>query len=296
MRLLILCLLTALAGCAQHPANDPLGTPMQSPEARALDSLRRGDYRETLRLNGEILKENPKKRVAQIGVGEAWLGLGEPRPALAAFEAVLKDDPNDTQALEGCGLARLGLRDYARAEQDLLRVLVAQPQSWRALNGLGLVADMRGRYEEAQAWYEKALNANEDEATIYNNYGYSQLMAGQYYRAELLLNQAVAHAPGNGRLRNNLIQAVAWQGDYERALGLRGDIPLHVALNNVGYIAVLRNDRTTAIRLFQEAIDASPNWYRTAAANLERLRQAALVEAAAANAPEPATDASLSRR
>jgi Flp pilus assembly protein TadD len=70
------------------------------------------------------------------------------------------------------------------------------------------------------------------------------------------------------RLHNNLLLAIAWQGDYVRAVAVRGSIPLSVALNNVGYVALLRNDNAAAAKLFQQALDASSSWYPRAAANL----------------------------
>jgi Flp pilus assembly protein TadD len=292
MRLLLMLLVTcltviALAGCASKKTQPLVMAPAATPEQKAALNLRRGDYREALRLYGEILKEEPKpkRRVALLGVGEAWLGLGNARAALSAFAEVLKEDEENIDALEGCGLAHLGLHDYRSAEAELQRVLAVRPQSWRAMNGLGLIADMKSQYHDAQRWYEQALNVNEDEPSIYNNYGYSLVMAGEYKRAELLLNQALNRTPDNERVRNNLMQAVAWQGEYERAVGLRGGMPLHVALNNVGYIAALRQDHRAAARFYQQALDLSPSWYKTAALNLERLRESGRLAAAAKAAP-----------
>jgi len=78
MRLLTVLLLAALAGCAHRPAADVPAGPQRTPEESAAASARRGDYREAVRLYGEILKEHPRQRVARLGLGEAWLGLGSP--------------------------------------------------------------------------------------------------------------------------------------------------------------------------------------------------------------------------
>ena len=45
-------------------------------------------------------------------------------------------------------------------------------------------------------------------------------------------------------------------------------LPRYAAVNNVGYIAMLRKDRETAIRYFNEAIDEKPSYYETAERNL----------------------------
>lgn len=276
----LLTVLAVLGGCAHH-APVPAQAVTPSPAENAAQTLLHRDFREALRQYDILHKAVPADPGAAIGLGEAWLGLGEARPALTVFTEFLAQHPLDADGMEGLGLAYLGLQDYPHAQEYLERVLLQRPQSWRALNGLGLVADMEANYPKAKARYEQALAARPDEPSIYNNHGYSRLMAGDFPGAEVLLAQAVRLSPGNARLRNNLMQAVARQGDYRRALSLRGDIPRHEALNNVGYIAWLRQDKKEARRFFEQAIDISPGWYHAAAANLERLEQ----ETAAASPP-----------
>jgi Flp pilus assembly protein TadD len=267
--------LLALGGCAHRPMESPAttATPAVPPEVLAADALQRRDYREAARQYDALYRETPENRSVGLGLGEAWLGLGEAQPAFVVFEEVLARHPQDVDALEGVGLAHLGLQRYEQARETLQLVLAQRPGRWRALNGLGLIADMRANYPEAATWYMKALRARHDEPALYNNFGYSRLMAGDYAGAESMLAQAVRLSPGNLRLRNNLMQAVAWQGDYRRALSLRGEVPRHEALNNIGYVAWLRRDVASARRLFQQALDDSPSWYQAAASNLEQLEQ-----------------------
>jgi Flp pilus assembly protein TadD len=268
---------TASSGCAHllpssMSQQDVAGQQADADAARALQS---GNYLDALGLYRERVVDAPKDKAALLGLGESCLGLGQPEAALAAFGQVLALEKASPEALEGSGLAWLGLHQEDKAAEILQQV---PPRHWRALNALGLIADMKGRYKDAEAWYGKALQASNSEAAIYNNYGYSRIMAHDFDKAETLLNRALELSPNNSRIRNNLMQAVAWQGKYEVAVGMRGDIPRYVALNNVGYIAWLRGEDVAAARMFQDAIDSDPTWYSLAAANLDRLKQSQTVQ------------------
>lgn len=59
--------------------------------------------------------------------------------------------------------------------------------------------------------------------------------------------------------------------------------PREEALNNIGYIALLKKDYRSAISYFEQALEASPRWYPRAAANLERARQEAAAARSAAS-------------
>lgn len=261
-----------LAGCASNPQKN-LGDDPVRLQAQAEQALKGGDYTTAARTYREWLDQAPEQPVALRGLGESFIGLGEAQAAADTFSAVLKKDPDDFDALEGRGLALIGLQHDDEAERDLLKVLGKYPERWRALNGMGLVSDMRGQIDAARGWYETAMALRKNEPTLYNNYGYSRMMAHDYAGAEQLFRQGLRLQPGMIRLRNNLVLAIAWQGDYERAVEARGDVPLHVALNNTGYIALLRADYEDAMKLFQRAIDTSPSWYERAAANLETARR-----------------------
>lgn len=271
---LTISLALGVSACASHPTKTSpqavtVSTDQQDQAKAALD---KGEYNDAVTRYSEMLKLAPGNRNYLIGLGEAYLGLGQAQPAQDAFKQVLLRSPADLDAMEGSGLAYMGQEQPEQAWTLLAQVVQRDPQAWRSMNTLGLICDLNNQYSAAMAWYERALNAQDKEAVIYNNYGYSRIMAHDFAQAETLLNYGLKLDPSNIRLRNNLIQAIAWQGQYDRALTMRGDIPLHVALNNVGYIAMLRKDMSGAAGLFQKALDASPTWYAMAAANLDSAR------------------------
>lgn len=262
-----------LAGCASKPsAPDTLLTPAQVREQAMLAS-QYGNHAAAIAAWQEALRTDPKQREALLGLGHAYLALGESREALSWFDRRLRDDAKDADAQEGRALTLLGSGRQAEATTVLRTLASGTPVRWRSCNALGLLADLDGDWPQALHWYELALQANPDEVAVLNNLGYSRLMARDYADAETRLSQALALAPEAPRLRGNLVLAIAWQGDYDRALRHARQWQSEPgALNNVGYIALLRGDLDLAIRYFEQALERSPTWYPRAAANLERAR------------------------
>lgn len=274
MRTLLLACTLLLTACAgkQAPVDD---TPSLADIRRQADlAWQYGNYSAAIDGYRAILQTDSTNRDALIGIGNAWLGLGDSAHALIAFEAVLKLEPGAIDALEGRGLARLGSGQHAdQASVDFEAVLAIDPLRWRALNGMAMQADLLGQYDAARAWYTRAIAARPEEATLWNNYGWSRVMAHDYVEAEQLLGEALARK-SSLRFNANLAVAIAWQGDYERALHTaRRTATDYAAYNDIGYIALLRGDTAIAIDYFQEAIDRNPSWFERAATNLERAKQ-----------------------
>lgn len=272
---LLTCLVaTTLGGCAGREEaeavaeEDPVVRTRQRVELAArygADAPAMDAYRATLR-------DDPVNRDALIGTGEILLRYGDAAGALRAFENVLERSPDDLDAREGRALAALGLGRHASAREQVAAVLAADAQRWRMHNAAGMLEDLAGNYAQAQESYRAALALRPDEPVLWNNLGWSQLMARDYPAAEQSLREGLARGR-NERLVNNLVLAVAWQGDYGRALRVAGDaLPVHEAYNNVGYVAMLREDYAEAESYFRKAIDTSPGWFAQAAANLERVQ------------------------
>lgn len=198
---------------------------------------------------------------------------------LVVFDQVLARDVADRDAQEGRGLALLNLGRLEAAGEQLAAVMASSRQRWRSLNGLGLVLDMQGQSVAAQQHYREAAALQPGHPLILNNMGYSRMMAQDYAAAEALFREGLRAAPDGAYLQSNLVLAIAWQGEYGRALveAMRRQ-PREEALNNIGYIALLKKDYRAAISYFEQALEASPRWYPRAASNLERAKQ----EAAAA--------------
>lgn len=274
----VMAVVAVMAGCASRQSAKDAPKAIISPEqvrVEAEQAVKYGDYAGALGAWQKLLAKTPDDVVALRGVGEVYSAVGEHALALTAYDKVLGLLPTDTEAQEGRGLALLALGRHEEARRQLEQLQQGAPSRWRTLNAMGLLLDLEGK--RAQAWhsYESALALQPGNPLILNNMGYSLLMAQDYAGAERLFSDGLRGAPDGAYLHANLVLAIAWQGDYARAVTEASRRQAREeALNNVGYVALLRKDYKLAIRYFEQAIEASPRWYPRAAANLERARKA----------------------
>ena len=242
--------------------------------AKAETSLSQGKSSDALFYYQEILKAEPGDREALIRCGQIYLNVGLPELAEEHYARVLAANADDVEALEGRGFSRIRLYQYRQAKSDLQRASSLDANRWNAWNGLGVVADMEGQYEQAGDYYRKGLGVLPNYPPLINNLGYSLIMAHRYQEAEKVLRSGLLYDPDFHRLKNNLGIALAWQGKYQVALVTMAPvIGEALAYNNVGYIAMLREDYEKATEFFEMALKSSPTYYLRAAQNLDRARQ-----------------------
>jgi Flp pilus assembly protein TadD len=100
----------------------------------------------------------------------------------------------------------------------------------------------------------------------------SLLLQRRYREATDMFQKALAADPGLGIARANLRIALAWQGRYDEALIGAASAERANALNNVGYIAMLRGDYQAAQKYLAQALTGSPTYQEQAARNLDMLK------------------------
>lgn len=278
----LLCSLLLLPGCAtlgQQAGKTEASVAKKSEKnsalyAKAEEALSQGKSSDALFYYQEILKAEPRDREALIRCGGIYLDVGLPELAENHYARVLEIDADDMDALEGRGFSRIKLHQYGKARSDLQRASALDAKRWNAWNGLGVIADMEGQYDLAGEYYRKGLEVLPNYPPLINNLGYSLIMAHRYQEAERVLRSGLLYDPDFLRLKNNLGIALAWQGKYRQALDtLAPAIGEALAYNNVGYIAMLREDYEKATQYFELALKSSPNYYLRAAQNLDRVRQ-----------------------
>lgn len=271
-----------VAGCAGDPTGMAGGTAdtgrqqVGADQRNAVLAQAEGDLRERkldTALNGflSVLNAYPDDPRAHAGVAETHLALGNGELALKAYDAWPAPMAGRADAFQGRGIAHLLLGEEAAARADLTKAVEADPSLWRAWNALGLINDRIRNWAQADQCYQKAAQANPGAAEILNNRGYSLVQRGDYAAAVPLLNQALRLDPTLEAARNNLTLASALQGRYEGALtAIPADV-LPVALNNVGYAALLRGDYASAEVYLTRAIQSSPRHFEKANENLRWL-------------------------
>jgi Tfp pilus assembly protein PilF len=222
---------------------------------------------------GKALKQEPDNFQARLGLAEAKLGLHRLMEALEGFESVMESDSYRARALQGRGIT-LALLGREELSLPLLRQAVEEdPSLWRAWNAIGRSHALRGDVQQALASYDRALLSNAQAAPVHNNRGMALIAAMRYVDAEAAFRRAIAIAPELEVARMNLRLALAWQGRYEEAIAelARGDAPR--VLNNIGFVAMEKGDFGKAKLFFTKAMEISPSYYPTAAANLEYLEE-----------------------
>jgi Flp pilus assembly protein TadD len=277
----VAALALALAACAgTEPAHEPL-IEQQLPIPRQLEladaALQAGRQREAMERYELILRDAPDHLQARLGLGEAHLAGGASREALAAFTTVLeapgigRHREIEAAARQGQGIALLRLDRLAEAHAVLHEVATSDPTLWRAWNALGQSFDSAQEWEQARASYEQALWAAPDAARIHNNLGVSLLRAGAPAAAIDQFGKALGLAPDLAIAQANLRLALAFEGRYLEALAGVPEGELPEALNNVGYIALVRGDHARAEAYFLRALEASPSFFEPAWRNLQYL-------------------------
>lgn len=223
--------------------------------------------------------------------GEVMLGLGNPKEALARFQSLQTEQAYSARAYQGMGLALAALSDFNTAEPQLERAVAADPTLWRAWMALGRVHDSNRNWAEAQAAYDKALGIQPGSPIVINNIGMSLMLQHRYAEAAQQFQRALEADPTMEMTRTNLRIALAWQGKYDEALVGAQGAGRADALNNVGYVALLRGDQQTAQSFFSQALENSPTFHERAARNLETLKLLAKSKASQENGPaSPPTD------
>lgn len=195
--------------------------------------------------------------------------------AAAEFTALGPDATVAARADQGLGLARLRLNDNDAAIVALDRAVAKDPSLIRAWIARGVAADRARDWAEADIAYARALGLDQNSATALTNRGYSRLLRGQFAEAATDLQQAIAIDPKLEVARTNLRLARAMAGDYKSAFVGSNKADLARDLNTVGFAAMARGDYGIAESYFTRAMQISPQFDRTAWANLEYLKQLA---------------------
>lgn len=233
-------------------------------------------------------QQNPRFQLLRA---EYLLAVGQLEQAVVALQTLLNGEQGlngeeGARAAQGLGLALLRQREVAAAVEALTAAVRQNPALWRAWNALGVAHDQLGQWAQAEAAYAQALAAQSGAAEVHSNRGYSRLLQNRAEEAVADLELAATHLPENETVRTNLQLALALAGRYEAALALSGTPSPEAkspgakspgaesprtwarALNNVGYAALLREDRETARALLSRALEASDVYYARAANNL----------------------------
>lgn len=211
----------------------------------------------------------------QLRDAELALARDDLAGAVTAFAALHDDPAVAARAWQGSGIAALRRGQLAEAGAALDTALNLDQGLARAWNARGVLADRKRDWSGAEAAYSRAIAADPALQAALNNRGYSRLLQRRFAEAEADLALAVKLDPALNAARTNLRLARAMQGHYEEAFVGSTREGLAADLNTVGFAAMSRGDDATAEVYFNRALALNSRYDRTAAANLDYLKQRA---------------------
>jgi Flp pilus assembly protein TadD len=270
---------SGLVGCAASPGTQDTAAIVQAfaqpGVASRVDTARRaleqGQHAEAQRELEHVLRREPDNYEARLLLAETLLRTGQAEKALAHYTSTTASQRFKAAALQGIGLSLLRLGDEAEAVTQLRNALAVDGTLWRAYSALGWVHDARREWLQAELNYRRALALAPGSAVVHNNLGMSYLLQRRYPEAVDMFRRALDLDSELAAARANLRIALASQGHYGEALAGVSPAALPDALNDVGYLAMMRGDYEIAESYLSRAMHVSPSYHSLAARNLESL-------------------------
>lgn len=251
---------------------------------RAAAALAEHDIDLALYLYVQAVSLDPEDVSSLYAIGAIHQERGNMELAARAYARVVELDPGNALAQQGLGIAYFEARDLDNAAQHLHEAVSLDPTLWRAHNALGIIADMNKQYETAIENYTSAIEAQPKLASLRNNRGYSRYLSGRLDAAKQDFLAAIEIDSDYDRAWRNLGLVLAREQDYDGALSaMTHAVDKHIALNDIGYIAMLDGNYAVAQSFLEEAVIVSPRHYQTAQDNLAELQRRRSAQAAVAD-------------
>ena len=208
----------------------------KTPEASKQDHLKRGDvfardrkFAEAIVEYRSALRVDPKYAEAFVGLGEAYIGVGDIKTALASYTRAADLLPQNVDVQVKTGTMYLLRRAYVDAQTFANKALAQDPKNIVALILRANAMAGLSQVDEAIKEIQEAIQLEPNRGDLYANLGSVQASVGRREAAEAAFKQAVAVDPKSPRA--------------------------HSALGNF-YWSVRRRDEAEAA--FRKAVDLDP--------------------------------------
>lgn len=210
---------------------------------------------------------------AVLGLAESHLALGQTGEAVRLLGQI-KATPGDVDLArldQARGIAALRMKRPEEATRFLERAVATDPGLWRSWIALGRMHLDAGRKTDAAAAFLMAEQAAPDTASAHNDLGMAYLRLEHSDSALSHLQRALQIRPDHRVAQANLRIVKATKGDFRGAMAGVEPADRPDALNNAGYVALLKGNYELADKYLRRAIELSPTHHEIAVANLERI-------------------------
>jgi Tfp pilus assembly protein PilF len=265
-----------LSACATSGVTPPAAMAPQEVSPETIATVERavedGRYEDARLLLERALLAQPDHPRALLAMAEIRLAYKDFESAGKSFGALTDRPDVAAPAQQGLGIALLLQGRDKEAERALGQAVTLDAALWRAWNALGSYYDRQGAWERATESYGRALALQPDSAILHNNRGFSNLLRRNFEEAIADFSAALRLDPNLVPARENLRLALAWTGQYQQALFGVPQVDIGRALNNVGFVALLRGDLVAAESYLLRSMEIDPKFNRVANKNLEYLK------------------------
>ena len=149
--------------------------------------------------------------------GSLLVDAGQPKKALAVYDAALKDAPDDSDLLYARSLVYEKLGRIDDAEADLKHILSQDAENPEALNALGYMLTNHGTdYARAESYIRKSLKADPDNPAVLDSLGWVEYKRGHLDSARKHLEKAYKGSP-DPEIAAHLGEVRWKQGDHDAA-------------------------------------------------------------------------------
>ena len=272
---LVLCLISALAGC--NALNTPAGAKRAIDSVDAVDQtnmseimLTVGEPAEAVAYFTKASAAKPDRVDLKRGLGKSLMRAGQAAQAVQVWTAITALPEATDEDRTSLAEALIRANDWPRAAQVLAQI----PPTYETFDRYRLeamVADSRKDWAKADSFYEIAAGMTTAPAHVLNNWGFSKLTRGQAAQAEPLFIQAITYDDSLFAAKNNLVLARAAQRKYDLPVINMTQTERAELYYTAGLAAVKQGDVRVGKQLLQQAIDTNPQYFEAAQRSLAAL-------------------------
>lgn len=202
---------------------------------------------------------DPNNPDAHNLLGLVWLRKGAEAEELSTRNQCLKGESLTLEKQEAD-------TQFKKAEEQLRKAIALKADFSEARNNLAVVMIHFGRYDEAVQLEEKALSniVYREPYAAQGNLGQAYLEKHDFVRAAKALRQALFEQPkfcvGRYRLAKVYYEQQDWDHAAEEIEQVTGDkaCPIQEAYHLAGMVALRRDDREKASRMFGRCVELAP--------------------------------------
>ena len=186
----------------------------------AARSLSASQFPEAERACRETLRVAPNNAEAQHLLGQALMGLGRAKDAVAAHRRAVTLDRSSARYRLYLADALMFAGELRDAEIACRKAVELEPGFDRARTRLGVILGFLGKHEEALLLLEAALAKDPDDLEALLDIGTSLVAQGRVSEAIEHQSRACRMRPNDSNLKSNLAATMATVGKLEAALSL----------------------------------------------------------------------------